>query len=124
MRTFEDKVAQRAIVMVLEAVYEQDFLPCSFGFRRRFRLGRAQGKALGNALPRITLRLHVGELGARLGDQGIGLGVLRRRLGRCLGVGEARPAPRSMRPVWSRALLFERPLTEHAIRLAAAARTA
>ena len=25
--TFEDKVAQRAIVMVLEAVYEQDFLP-------------------------------------------------------------------------------------------------
>jgi len=32
--TFEDKVAQRAIVMVLEAVYEQDFLPCSYGFRR------------------------------------------------------------------------------------------
>jgi RNA-directed DNA polymerase len=31
--TFEDKVAQRAIVMVLEAVYEQDFLPCSYGFR-------------------------------------------------------------------------------------------
>src|SRR3974377_1030246 len=30
--TFEDKVAQRAIVMVLEAGYEQDFLPCSFGF--------------------------------------------------------------------------------------------
>ena len=28
--TFEDKVAQRAIVMVLEAVYEQDFLPCSY----------------------------------------------------------------------------------------------
>jgi group II intron reverse transcriptase/maturase len=31
--TFEDKVLQRAVVMVLEAVYEQDFLPCSFGFR-------------------------------------------------------------------------------------------
>src|SRR6266404_3489209 len=31
--TFEDKVAQRAIAMVLEAVYEQDFLPCSHGFR-------------------------------------------------------------------------------------------
>jgi group II intron reverse transcriptase/maturase len=31
--TFEDKVAQRAIVMVLEAVYEQEFLPCSYGFR-------------------------------------------------------------------------------------------
>lgn len=31
--TFEDKVLQRAVVMVLEALYEQDFLPCSFGFR-------------------------------------------------------------------------------------------
>ena len=27
--TFEDKLAQRAIVMVLEAVYRRDFLPCS-----------------------------------------------------------------------------------------------
>ena len=33
--TFEDKVAQRAIAMVLEAVYEQDFRVCSFGFRPR-----------------------------------------------------------------------------------------
>ena len=40
--TFEDKVAQRAIVMVLEAVYEQDFLPCSYGFRP----GRAAHQAL------------------------------------------------------------------------------
>jgi len=31
--TFEDKVLQRAVTMVLEAIYEQDFLPCSFGFR-------------------------------------------------------------------------------------------
>lgn len=31
--TFEDKVLQRAAVMVLEAVYEQDFIPCSYGFR-------------------------------------------------------------------------------------------
>ena len=31
--TFEDKVAQRAIVMLLDAIYEQDFLPCSHGFR-------------------------------------------------------------------------------------------
>jgi group II intron reverse transcriptase/maturase len=31
--TFEDKVLQRAVVMVLEAVYEQDFLDCSYGFR-------------------------------------------------------------------------------------------
>jgi RNA-directed DNA polymerase len=33
--TFEDKVLQRAVVMVLEAIYEQDFLPCSYGFRPR-----------------------------------------------------------------------------------------
>jgi group II intron reverse transcriptase/maturase len=31
--TFEDKVLQRAVVMVLEALYEQDFLDCSYGFR-------------------------------------------------------------------------------------------
>ena len=31
--TFEDKVLQRAVVMLLEAVYEQDFLDCSYGFR-------------------------------------------------------------------------------------------
>ncbi len=31
--TFEDKVLQRAVTMLLEAVYEQDFLDCSYGFR-------------------------------------------------------------------------------------------
>ena len=31
--SFEDKVAQRAIVMLLEPIYEQDFLDCSYGFR-------------------------------------------------------------------------------------------
>jgi len=31
--TFEDKVLQRAVVMVLEPLYEQDFLDCSYGFR-------------------------------------------------------------------------------------------
>src|SRR5678815_5558341 len=31
--TFEDKVLQRAVAMVLSAVYEQDFLDCSYGFR-------------------------------------------------------------------------------------------
>jgi RNA-directed DNA polymerase len=31
--TFEDKVLQRAVAMVLEAVYEQDFYECSYGFR-------------------------------------------------------------------------------------------
>jgi group II intron reverse transcriptase/maturase len=40
--TFEDKVLQRAVVMVLEAVYEQDFLPCSYGYRP----GRSAHQAL------------------------------------------------------------------------------
>jgi RNA-directed DNA polymerase len=40
--TFEDKVCQRAVVMVLEAIYEQDFLPCSYGFRP----GRSAHQAL------------------------------------------------------------------------------
>jgi len=31
--TFEDKVLQRAVAMALEAVYEQDFHDCSYGFR-------------------------------------------------------------------------------------------
>jgi RNA-directed DNA polymerase len=40
--TFEDKVLQRAVAMVLEAIYEQDFLDCSYGFRP----GRSAHKAL------------------------------------------------------------------------------
>ena len=31
--TLEDKVLQRAVLMVLEPIYEQDFLDCSYGFR-------------------------------------------------------------------------------------------
>jgi len=31
--SFEDKVLQRAVQMVLEPLYEQDFLGCSYGFR-------------------------------------------------------------------------------------------
>ena len=33
--TFEDKVLQRAVKMLLEAVYEQDFMSFSYGFRPR-----------------------------------------------------------------------------------------
>lgn len=40
--TFEDKILQRAVAMVLEAIYEQDFLPCSYGFRP----GRSAHEAL------------------------------------------------------------------------------
>ena len=42
--TFEDKILQRAVVMVLEAIYEQDFLGCSYGFRP----GRSAHQALGS----------------------------------------------------------------------------
>lgn len=40
--TFEDKVLQRAVAMVMEAVYEQDFMPCSYGYRP----GRSAHRAL------------------------------------------------------------------------------
>ena len=53
--TFEDKVLQRAVVMVLEAVYEQDFRDCSYGFRP----GRSAHQAL-DALWRQTMSLGGG----------------------------------------------------------------
>jgi retron-type reverse transcriptase len=31
--TFEDKIVQRAVAMLLDAIYEQDFHDCSYGFR-------------------------------------------------------------------------------------------
>lgn len=40
--TLEDKVLQRAVVMLLEPIYEQDFSDCSYGFRP----GRSAHKAL------------------------------------------------------------------------------
>jgi RNA-directed DNA polymerase len=53
--TFEDKVLQRAVVMVLEAVYEQDFLDCSYGFRP----GRSAHQAL-DALWQQTMAMGGG----------------------------------------------------------------
>ena len=40
--TLEDKVLQRAVAMILEAIYEQDFHDCSYGFRP----GRSAHQAL------------------------------------------------------------------------------
>jgi retron-type reverse transcriptase len=40
--TLEDKVLQRGVLMVLEPIYEQDFLDCSCGFRP----GRSAHQAL------------------------------------------------------------------------------
>lgn len=31
--SLEDKIVQKAVVELLDAIYEQDFLPCSYGFR-------------------------------------------------------------------------------------------
>ena len=53
--TFEDKVAQRAILMLLEPIYEGDFLPCSYGFRP----GRSAHDAL------CALRTGIMERGQR-----------------------------------------------------------
>ena len=50
--TLEDKVLQRAVAMCLNAVYEQDFMDCSFGFR--------PGRSAHNALDR--LRTEVMEM--------------------------------------------------------------
>jgi RNA-directed DNA polymerase len=47
--TVEDKVLQRAVVMVLEQIYEQDFLDGSYGFRP----GRSAHQALGTLWQRL-----------------------------------------------------------------------
>ena len=58
--TFEDKVLQRAVAMLLEAIYEQDFFDCSYGFRPR----RSAHQAL------EALQTRRGEVGRRLGHGG------------------------------------------------------
>lgn len=53
--TFEDKVLQRAVTMVLEAIYEQDFRDCSYGFRPH----RSAHQAL-EALREGMMKMHGG----------------------------------------------------------------
>jgi group II intron reverse transcriptase/maturase len=48
--TFADKVLQRAVVMVLEPIYEHDFLDCSYGFRP----GRSAHQALADLWQQLT----------------------------------------------------------------------
>ena len=51
--TFEDKVLQRAVTMVLEPLYEQEFLDCSYGFR--------PGRSAHDALDALWKQLmHIG----------------------------------------------------------------
>lgn len=96
--TFEDKVLQRAVAMVIGEVYEQDFHDCSYGFRP----GRSAHQAL-QAIQQATWRMkggwlvevdikkffdtvehaHLREiLGQRIGD-----GVLLRLIGKWLNAG-------------------------------------
>jgi RNA-directed DNA polymerase len=96
--TFEDKVLQRAVAMVLGAVYEQDFLECSYGFRP----GRSAHQAL-DALWRAMMNVGGGwvlELDIRrffdsvdhghlraILDQRVHDGVLRRMIDKWLKAG-------------------------------------
>jgi RNA-directed DNA polymerase len=48
--TFEDKVLQRGIIMILEAVYEQDFYDSSHGFRPK--------RSAHTALERAPMKAH------------------------------------------------------------------
>ena len=52
---FEDKIVQRAVVMLLEAIYEQDFYDFSYGFRR----GRSPHRAL-KELRQQCVRMKIG----------------------------------------------------------------
>lgn len=55
MPTLEDKILQRAVCMLLEPIYEQDFYDCSYGFRP----GRSPHQALG-AIWQTTMGINGG----------------------------------------------------------------
>jgi group II intron reverse transcriptase/maturase len=55
MPTVEDKVLERAVAMLLEPVYEQEFLDCSYGFRP----GRSPHQAL-EALRKVIMAMRGG----------------------------------------------------------------
>jgi len=96
--TFEDKVLQRAVAMVLEAVYEQDFLDCSYGFRPGRGAHQALGKLRdtlmemgGGWLVEVDIQKYFDtidhkQLNAML-DKRIGDGVVRRLIGKWLNAG-------------------------------------
>jgi len=50
----EDKVVQRATVTILEAIYEQDFYPCSYGFR--------PGRGAHGALDELARLMYSGKV--------------------------------------------------------------
>jgi group II intron reverse transcriptase/maturase len=96
--TFEDKVLQRAVAMVLEAVYEQSFLDCSYGFRpgrsARQALAVAQNetvKMAGRWVLEIDVRKFFDTLDhnhlRRIVQQRVRDGVLLRLLGKWMNAG-------------------------------------
>lgn len=96
--TFEDKVLQRSVAMVLEAIYEQEFLDCSYGFRpgrsahqaigdlRESLMGMEGGWVLEADIEGFYDNLNPGQLRAFL-DQRVRDGVLRRTLDKWLKAG-------------------------------------
>jgi group II intron reverse transcriptase/maturase len=96
--TFEDKVLQRAVTMLLEAVYEQDFLDCSYGFRpgrnahqalsklRDTMMEMGGGWALEVDIRKYFDTIDHGQLRTVL-HQRIGDGVVLRLIGKWLNAG-------------------------------------
>lgn len=96
--TFEDKILQRAVAMVLEAVYEQDFLDCSHGFRpgrsahvaleslRSVLMDMGGGWVLELDIQRFFDTLDHGQLRSFL-DRRVRDGVLRRTIDKWLKAG-------------------------------------
>lgn len=95
--TFEDKVLQRAVAMVLEAVYEQDFSDCSYGFRPERSAHQALEQVWGRAMRGGVVVLEVdikgffdslehGHLRSFL-DRRVRDGVLRRVIDKWLKAG-------------------------------------
>ncbi len=96
--TFEDKVLQRAAAMVLESIYEQEFLPCSYGFRPGRSAHDAQGeiqgaltKMRGGWIVDLDIENFFGTLDHKhfnaFLDQRVQDGVLRRLIGKWLNAG-------------------------------------
>jgi group II intron reverse transcriptase/maturase len=96
--TFEDKVLQRAVVMVLETIYEQDFLDCSYGLwpgssaHQALEAPRQRAMAMGGCwIVEVDIRKFFDTLDrAHLRDLlklRVGDGVLLRLIGKWLHAG-------------------------------------
>jgi RNA-directed DNA polymerase len=96
--SFEDKVLQRAVVMVLECIYEQDFLACSYGFRpgrsahQALKMFRDQMMAMrGGWVIELDIRKFFDTLSRSLLREFLGQrvrdGVLTRLIGKWLNAG-------------------------------------